>query len=265
MVTYDPLKTFFMVLLFESEFLGLCRKPYKYDIRHIVIMSTENQTNKKTILLSALLLAIVVGAIIIGSWALTNMHNDGTTNLDSVEVKEYKGEKLGSIKDFRENSIQGPQYVNTSTYRLAVTGLVENVASYTYDNIIGKHVHYQKVVTIHCVEGWEVRILWEGILLKDLLEDVGYNKSAQVVIFYAQDGYSTSLPVSYLIDNNIIMAYKMNGVVLPSDRGFPFQLVAENKYGYKWIKWITQIEVSNNTNYLGFWESRGFDNNATLP
>lgn len=62
-----------------------------------------------------------------------------------------------------------------------------------------------------------------------------------------------------------MIAYKMNGVVLPPERGFPFQLVAESKYGYKWIKWITKIEVSNNTNYLGYWESRGFPNSADLP
>jgi DMSO/TMAO reductase YedYZ molybdopterin-dependent catalytic subunit len=86
-----------------------------------------------------------------------------------------------------------------------------------------------------------------------------------VVIFYAQDGYSTSLPLSYIINNNILIAYKMNGLVLPPERGFPFQLVAESKYGYKWIKWITKIEVSNDSSYLGYWESRGFSNNADLP
>jgi DMSO/TMAO reductase YedYZ molybdopterin-dependent catalytic subunit len=57
----------------------------------------------------------------------------------------------------------------------------------------------------------------------------------------------------------------MNGLVLPPERGFPFQLVAESKYGYKWIKWITKIEVSNDSSYLGYWESRGFSNNADLP
>jgi DMSO/TMAO reductase YedYZ molybdopterin-dependent catalytic subunit len=60
------------------------------------------------------------------------------------------------------------------------------------------------------------------------------------------------------------MAYKMNGVVLPSQRGFPFQLVAESKWGYKWIKWITKIEVSDDEGYKGFWESRGYSNDADL-
>ena len=125
--------------------------------------------------------------------------------------------------------------------------------------------HYEKVATINCVEGWSVKILWEGVLVKDLLAEADYNTTATVVIFYAVDGYSTSLPLSYIVDNNIMIAYKMNGVVLPAERGFPFQLVAESKYGYKWIKWITTIEVSNNTNYLGYWESRGFPNSADLP
>jgi DMSO/TMAO reductase YedYZ molybdopterin-dependent catalytic subunit len=155
--------------------------------------------------------------------------------------------------------------VNLSTYRLAITGLVQNQIAYTYNETVNEHTHYEKIVDIYCVEGWEVKILWEGILLRDLLEDAGYDRGAQVVIFYAQDGYSTSLPLSYIVDNDILLAYKMNGVVLPPERGFPFQLVAESKYGYKWIKWVTEIEVSNNTSYRGYWESRGFDNEADLP
>ena len=39
---------------------------------------------------------------------------------------------------------------------------------------------------------------------------------------------------------------KMNNVTIPPERGFPFMLVAESKWGYKWIKWVTKIEVSNN-------------------
>jgi DMSO/TMAO reductase YedYZ molybdopterin-dependent catalytic subunit len=60
------------------------------------------------------------------------------------------------------------------------------------------------------------------------------------------------------------MAYKMNDVVLPAERGFPFQLVAESEWGYKWVKWITGIEISNNTSYEGYWESRGFSNSGDV-
>ena len=84
------------------------------------------------------------------------------------------------------------------------------------------------------------------------------------MIFHAYDGYTTSLPLDYIIENKIMLAHKMNGVILPAERGFPFQLVAESKWGYKWIKWVTQIELSNDPNYRGYWESRGYSNNADL-
>ena len=61
-----------------------------------------------------------------------------------------------------------------------------------------------------------------------------------------------------------MLAYKMNDVILPPERGFPFQLVAESKYGYKWIKWITEIELSNDISYKGHWETRGFSNDASV-
>jgi DMSO/TMAO reductase YedYZ molybdopterin-dependent catalytic subunit len=56
----------------------------------------------------------------------------------------------------------------------------------------------------------------------------------------------------------------MNNLTIPPERGFPFELVAESQYGYKWIKWLTAIEVSDKDGYLGYWESRGYPNNATL-
>ncbi|MBT8171970.1 molybdopterin-dependent oxidoreductase [Candidatus Bathyarchaeota archaeon] len=186
------------------------------------------------------------------------------TDLGYTEIREYEGKDLSSIRQFRENSIRGPQYVDNTTYRLEITGLVQKNRSFTYPDIIGGYSIYKKVVTLSCVEGWRVTILWEGILLKDLLADSIIDPTATTVIFYAYDGYSTSLPLDYIIDNNILMAYKMNNVTLPPERGFPFQLVAESKWGYKWVKWITTIELSDNEDYRGTWESAGYDNDADL-
>jgi DMSO/TMAO reductase YedYZ molybdopterin-dependent catalytic subunit len=187
-----------------------------------------------------------------------------TGGLAPVEVREYEGTDLSSINDFRENSIKGPQEIDAGSYRLKITGLVTNSASYTYDEVLNRYQQYKKVVTLDCVEGWSVTILWDGVLVKDLLAEAGPLENAKVVIFHAYDGYTTSLPIDYIMDNDILMAYKMNDVVLPPERGFPFQLVAESKWGYKWIKWITEIELSADASYRGYWESRGYSNGADL-
>jgi DMSO/TMAO reductase YedYZ molybdopterin-dependent catalytic subunit len=172
------------------------------------------------------------------------------------EIREYEGADLSSINDFRENSIKGPQEIDVDSYMLRITGLVTNSTSYTYDEALNMYQHYKKVVTLDCVEGWSVTILWEGLLISDLLAEAEPLADAEVVIFHAYDGYTTSLP--------ILIAYKMNDVVLPPERGFPFQLVAESKWGYKWIKWITEIELSDDVDYRGYWESRGYSNSADL-
>ena len=217
---------------------------------------------KKTIITSIIsiiiIAAFVTGMVVFGPW--TNK----VKQLEGVEVIEYKGENLSSINDFRENSIKGPQQVDISAYRLQITGLAENPANYTYDEVISDFSKYEKVVRLNCVEGWAVNLLWEGVQVKDILEKAGPLPEAKVVIFHAYDGYTTSFPIEYIVNNNILMAYKMNNVTIPPERGFPFQLVAESKWGYKWIKWITQIELSDNTSYKGYWEERGYSNEGDL-
>ena len=171
--------------------------------------------------------------------------------LSGVEVRSYEGKDLSSINDFRENSIKGPQYVNISDYRLTVTGLTNITRVYTYDEVLDRFPNYTKVVTLFCVEGWDVTILWEGVKVSDLIRDAGIDPRANTVIFTAHDGYTTSFPLAYLMDNDIIIAYRMNNVTLPAERGYPFQLVAEDKWGYKWIKWIEKIELRQRSELPG--------------
>lgn len=207
---------------------------------------------------SAIILCIILAGLLFGC---ANGSSDALSSLAAAQITEYSGAKLGSIEDFRENSIKGPQTVDISTYKLTVDGLVEKPASYTYDEVLA-NPKYTKVVTLYCVEGWDVTILWEGVLLKDLFDKSTVSGSANTVIFHSVDGYTTSLPLQTILDKNMILAYKMNDVVLPPERGYPFQLVAEDKLGYKWAKWIDRIELSDNADYKGYWEKRGYENEA---
>ena len=210
------------------------------------------------VLTTVILLAASVTSCVSG----TDM--DKSKELGSVYIKEYNGEKLSSISEFRENSIKGPQSIDISTYKLFVKGLVENEKSYSYEDIINKYQHYQKLITLECVEGWSVKILWEGVLVKDLLTEAGIKPEARIVIFHAVDGYTTSLPLQYILNKNILLAFKMNGLTIPEARGFPFQLAAEDRWGYKWIKWVDKIELSDDESYRGYWEQAGYSNDGSL-
>jgi DMSO/TMAO reductase YedYZ molybdopterin-dependent catalytic subunit len=187
----------------------------------------------------------------------------GPVELESAEISEYKGEKLSSINDFRENSIKGPQHISAEEYKLEIVGLVDNPLTLTYDEVLA-HDKYSKVVTLYCVEGWDATILWEGILIEELIDLANVKGQAVAVIFHAEDGYTSALPLDFVRDNDIMLAYKMNDVVLPPERGFPFQVVAESKWGYKWVKWVTKIELSDDTDYRGFWEERGYNNDGDV-
>ena len=188
---------------------------------------------------------------------------DADDSVEEVEINEYQGEKLGSIDDFRENSIKGIQEIDISEYRLLIDGLVAEDQKYSYSELQEKN-HIKKLVTLNCVTGWSVKALWEGIPLVEILDELDISEEANTLIFYSPDGYSTSLPISFIQENNIIIADKLNGVQLPPRQGFPFQLVAEQKYGYKWIRWIERIEISSNSDYEGYWESRGYSNSAEI-
>jgi DMSO/TMAO reductase YedYZ molybdopterin-dependent catalytic subunit len=210
------------------------------------------------------LMLFSVSALILFTTSFIGCFEQQHIQLDAVEIKEYQGEKLSSIDDFRENSIKGPQQINQSTYQLKITGLAATQKNYTYNEILTTFQHYKKVVTLDCVEGWSVKILWDGILVKDLITQAHPDPTANTIIFKAYDGYTTSFPLNYTTENNILLAYKMNNATLPAERGFPFQLVAESKWGYKWIKWVTEIELSDNPFYKGYWESRGYSNSGNL-
>jgi DMSO/TMAO reductase YedYZ molybdopterin-dependent catalytic subunit len=170
---------------------------------------------------------VLASAGCVRSRTVTDPGTGQPVDLGATEVREYRGEKLGSAADFRENSIKGPQRVNREGYSLVVAGMVETPLAFSYDQVLDRPL-YEKVVTLFCVEGWNVKILWEGVRIADLL------------------------------------AHRMNGLDLPPERGFPFQVVAEDRWGYKWAKWVTGIEVSEDVDYRGYWESRGYDD-ATLP
>jgi hypothetical protein len=101
------------------------------------------------------------------------------------------------------------------------------------------------------------------VRLNYLLGYVGLKPEAAEVVFYAADTYSSSLTLEDAMKDDVLLAYEMNGETLPRNHGFPIRLVVPGKYGYKWVKWITHMEIID-YDYKGFWEARGWDDDAEI-
>jgi len=180
------------------------------------------------------------------------------------EVREYKGQNLDPAIGPRDNSIKGVQTVEIDTYRLSIEGLVKKPIQLTYAEVL-KLPPSERLITLYCVEGWQATILWKGVLIEDLINQAGgAANTAKTVIFHSVDGYTTSLPLAIVLEKHLIMAYSANDLELPPEMGYPLIVVAEEKLGYKWARWVNAIELSDDANYLGYWEQRGFSNEADL-
>ncbi len=180
------------------------------------------------------------------------------------EVTQYQGMRLDPAVGPRDNSIKGVQQVDIAAYTLAVDGLVDAPATLTYDQVRALDA-YERLITLHCVEGWDATILWKGVLLGELIQKAGARPEAVTVIFSSVDGYTTSLPLQTVVDRQLILAYGANGIDLPPEMGYPFIVVAEDKLGYKWARWVNRITLSDDPDYLGYWERLGYANTADVP
>ncbi len=178
------------------------------------------------------------------------------------EMTQYEGIPLNTFYRGYDNSIKGPQSVDLETYRLTIGGLVEHPQSLKYEEVLD-HEWQTRLLTLFCVEGWQERLVFEGVRVADLLAPAAPKPGVKTIVFRAADGYSTSLPYEDVDRLDLMLAAKINGLQLDEMRGMPFQLVADTKQGYKWIKWVTSIELSDEP-FSGFWESRGYSNVADV-
>ncbi|MCL4417409.1 MAG: molybdopterin-dependent oxidoreductase, partial [Actinobacteria bacterium] len=150
------------------------------------------------------------------------------SNTAEVEAVEFQGTKLTPIAEQRNNALTGTQHIDRDTYRLTVDGLVENPLTLTYNDLLS-YPQISWLMDLNCVEGWNFTAKWTGPELNAIFNDARVKSDAKIVIFHTTDvpeGYS-SLDLSYIRDNNIIIALKLNDITLPQERGFPFQVVAK--------------------------------------
>ncbi|HLN20586.1 MAG TPA: molybdopterin-dependent oxidoreductase [Bacteroidales bacterium] len=193
-----------------------------------------------------------------------NSQADAPDGTGLATMKTPAGDRLLPAAEGPVRSAFGVPQVDLNTYRLEIRGLVDSPYSLTWNDIKVMTKSETGTMLMYCVEGWEVFGKWEGLPVKDLLAMAGVKQDGKYVLFRCADGYSTSLPVVYIEKYNTLLASAVNGEPLQPKNGFPLRLVAFGKYGYKWAKWVTSIEVTSQS-VPGFWESTGYTDEANVP
>jgi DMSO/TMAO reductase YedYZ molybdopterin-dependent catalytic subunit len=121
-----------------------------------------------------------------------------------------------------------------------------------------------KTVTadIHCVTSWSrLDDTWTGVPIQALLELVKPLPTAKYVMAHCEYGYTTSLPLEVLDDEDVLLCTGWNGEDLTVEHGWPLRLLVPKKYLWKSAKWLRGIEFMSK-NRLGFWEQRGYHDEA---
>src|SRR4030042_2639187 len=146
---------------------------------------------------------------------------------------------------------------------LTVDGEVENKSSYDWQEFLAIPI-MESVNDFHCVEGWSVRnCKWNGIKFKTLTDMVKPTQEAKYVFIECADGYSTSLDLTDLLKDNVLLVTRLNDTPLEESLGGPMRLVIPDKYGYKSPMWINRLNFTN-TKKLGYWEKNGYSYTADV-
>jgi hypothetical protein len=149
-----------------------------------------------------------------------------------------------------------------SKWRLILDGLVQSPLNLTFDDLVAMPTS-TVYAELYCV-GNPTALLakgnWTGVRLGLLLEEAGVSPLAVKVAFYADDGFSTDLTVTTAMRDDIILAYERDGEPLAEN----LRLVVPGKWGYKWIRGLTHIELVN-YDFKGFYESMGYSDEADIP
>ena len=171
------------------------------------------------------------------------------------------GGLMGKVDDlfgpFPVRSIESVPDKTLSEWTIRVDGLVDEpltVDAATW----GSLERFGETVDFHCVEGWTVDgVRWAGVAPKVLLDRARIRPEGGYVVFHAYGGeYVDSLPLSLVTDPRTVLADTLNGG--------PLRLVVPTQLGYKNVKWVTRMEVTDKP-VQGYWEERGYPMSAPIP
>jgi DMSO/TMAO reductase YedYZ molybdopterin-dependent catalytic subunit len=154
-----------------------------------------------------------------------------------------------------------PRYDDLKTWTFRVFGNVEQPLDLGWEafNELPRSATTQD---IHCVTRWSrFDAQFEGVHWRELAKLARPNETARFVIAHAEAGFTSNVPLSFLSDDDALLATHAGGEPLTPDHGYPLRLVIPGKYFWKSAKWLRGIELSS-IDKPGFWERYGYHNDA---
>ncbi len=150
---------------------------------------------------------------------------------------------------------------NPHKWDLRVFGTVEEPLRLSFEQLRALPVSRQ-VSDFHCVTTWSrLDNVWEGVKVRDLMQRVRLKSEARHVIVHCDGGYTTNLSLEEFLDDDVMLAWRLDGRDLEPDHGWPLRLVVPKLYGWKSAKWLRGIEFTFEDR-RGFWEVRGYHNHG---
>jgi DMSO/TMAO reductase YedYZ molybdopterin-dependent catalytic subunit len=160
--------------------------------------------------------------------------------------------------------------VSKDSWRLKIGGMVDNPMELTFDDLLARP-QVERYITLSCVSnpiGGDLvgNALWQGVLLRDVLEEAGVQPGATQIVSRSIDDWTAGTPTEIVMDGrDAMLAIAMNGEPLPARHGYPVRMVVPGLYGYvSATKWVTQIELTRWEDYDAYWVPRGWSKEGPI-
>jgi len=199
----------------------------------------------------------ITGIGLISGTVTANAKNNEKVN-NWEEITSYNNfYEFGTSKD---DPLRFAHKLKTKPWSIVIDGLVDKPGVYALEDILGKMIIEERIYRLRCVEGWSMIIPWNGFELADLLNLVGIKNGAKYVAFETvlrpdeMPGvaypvldwpYVEGLRIDEAMHPLTIMANGIYGKEIPNQNGAPLRLVVPWKYGFKSIKSIVRITLTD--------------------
>jgi len=153
---------------------------------------------------------------------------------------------LTPLKDFGTMGLSDHQ-VDLSKWRLTVEGDVATPLRLAYEQVLAMPEIEREVLLI-CPGVFANYGRWKGLSLKTLMKRADARKGVTHVTFYGPEGVyqkTERFTLNEVMTDKVFLAHRVNGETLPVQNGFPLRLVAEDHYGYEWVKYVDKVSFDS--------------------